>query len=540
MILENNMNQQNVDKEVINLKRIIINYLHHWKLFLVSFLISSVFAILYLVLYPTTFEIIASVQLQEDQSVGPASIGMGEASGLMKSFGLGSIGSGAINMDDELAKFLSVDMMEKMILELGVNVKFLKPWAYKHYMYSGVPITLVPDSTTNKTLRTYVDFDIDIKKDGSVVVKTEADKVRNRFDFSSLPATVDLAQGRFTIGYKTDAVFPYSVAVQVQPAIWMAEGLIEDFLIEEYSKTSKVIEITYRDHEKIRGENMINTLISVYNDQERDFKIESGNTSLVFLDGRIVSIMDELSLLEIKIEQYKTKNKMTNIEADILFYVEQMKELQIKIIEAETQYRLIELMANYINDPMNANKLIPALVSTSEKGESNPITIYNEALLERERLMQTSEEENPLLNSINTRISQLRQSVFLSIENTRKGVKMLIDDLKYKENAILSKMGDVPLLEREYLDYRRQQEILQGMYLILLQKREEVQFSVGDVQDKARVINAAYVKENPVAPRKLFAVLGIFFFTIIVPIGFLFAKEQIVDFVKEYKGETNK
>lgn len=540
MILENNMNQQNVDKEVINLKRIIINYLHHWKLFLVSFLISSVFAILYLVLYPTTFEIIASVQLQEDQSVGPASIGMGEASGLMKSFGLGSIGSGAINMDDELAKFLSVDMMEKMILELGVNVKFLKPWAYKHYMYSGVPITLVPDSATNKTLRTYVDFDIDIKKDGSVVVKTEADKVRNRFDFSALPATVDLAQGRFTIGYKTDAVFPYSVAVQVQPAIWMAEGLIEDFLIEEYSKTSKVIEITYRDHEKIRGENMINTLISVYNDQERDFKIESGNTSLVFLDGRIVSIMDELSLLEIKIEQYKTKNKMTNIEADILFYVEQMKELQIKIIEAETQYRLIELMANYINDPMNANKLIPALVSTSEKGESNPITIYNEALLERERLMQTSEEENPLLNSINTRISQLRQSVFLSIENTRKGVKMLIDDLKYKENAILSKMGDVPLLEREYLDYRRQQEILQGMYLILLQKREEVQFSVGDVQDKARVINAAYVKENPVAPRKLFAVLGIFFFTIIVPIGFLFAKEQIVDFVKEYKGETNK
>ncbi|WP_245832459.1 GumC family protein [Massilibacteroides vaginae] len=540
MILENNMNQQNVDKEVINLKRIIINYLHHWKLFLVSFLISSVFAILYLVLYPTTFEIIASVQLQEDQSVGPASIGMGEASGLMKSFGLGSIGSGAINMDDELAKFLSVDMMEKMILELGVNVKFLKPWAYKHYMYSDVPITLVPDSATNKTLRTYVDFDIDIKKDGSVVVKTEADKVRNRFDFSALPATVDLAQGRFTIGYKTDAVFPYSVAVQVQPAIWMAEGLIEDFLIEEYSKTSKVIEITYRDHEKIRGENMINTLISVYNDQERDFKIESGNTSLVFLDGRIVSIMDELSLLEIKIEQYKTKNKMTNIEADILFYVEQMKELQIKIIEAETQYRLIELMANYINDPMNANKLIPALVSTSEKGESNPITIYNEALLERERLMQTSEEENPLLNSINTRISQLRQSVFLSIENTRKGVKMLIDDLKYKENAILSKMGDVPLLEREYLDYRRQQEILQGMYLILLQKREEVQFSVGDVQDKARVINAAYVKENPVAPRKLFAVLGIFFFTIIVPIGFLFAKEQIVDFVKEYKGETNK
>ncbi|GHV07254.1 hypothetical protein FACS189416_7860 [Bacteroidia bacterium] len=123
-------------------------------------------------------------------------------------------------------------------------------------------------------------------------------------------------------------------------------------------------------------------------------------------------------------------------------------------------------------------------------------------------------------------IDKLRDNVYQMIENTSKSVQLTIDDLKEKEKEMKSRMGEVPEQERVYVDYRRQQEILQGVYLLLLQKREEILLSISQPTDKAKVVDAAFTKPRPVAPRKLFAALFIMAFTLIVSVGWLFCKEQ--------------
>ena len=102
------------------------------------------------------------------------------------------------------------------------------------------------------------------------------------------------------------------------------------------------------------------------------------------------------------------------------------------------------------------------------------------------------------------------------------------------KKAILDKMESVPSVEKEYVDFKRQQEIYQAVYLILLQKREEIALSINNQRDRARIIDAAFVKQRPVAPRKLFAVLGILAFTLILPVGVLFIKEQFIALKSEF------
>ena len=58
------------DNEVIGLKSIIVGYLLQWKLFLAVFIFSIIPAVLYLVFYPRTYEIKASIQIQEDKDLG--------------------------------------------------------------------------------------------------------------------------------------------------------------------------------------------------------------------------------------------------------------------------------------------------------------------------------------------------------------------------------------------------------------------------------------------------------------------------------------
>lgn len=524
------------DNEVISLRKIIVDYARHWRLFLSFFIISLTIAGAYLLFYPTTYEIMARIQLQEDKDMGSGSLGLGDAAGLMKSFGLGSMKAGTIVMDDELVKLLSNDLLKKMVLELGINVDYIKPYSYNYRMYDDLPFILQPDSATNATLSYPIVFNIDVTEKGTIEVTIKTDSKKQKLNFESLPAIIKVDEQSYTLSYRKskDFIKPYSQKIVVSPATWIAENLSNDFTIEEYSKNSNVIELICTDYEKNRGIDMLNTLIQLYNEQESTLKSKEGNQSIDFLTSRIKNITEELSTVEEQIEQYKTKHQMTDIEYDVKFYTEQMKELQVKIIELEAQSYVIKFVSDYVRDPQNKYNLIPALLSTGDD-KGNPIATYNEALIERERIMQSSKNNSPLINNINKQVDQLRNSVYLSIENAEKSVQLTLADLKSKEKVLLDKMKSVPAVEKEYIDFKRQQEICQAVYLILLQKREEIALSINDQRDRARIIDPAFIKQSPVAPRKLFAFLGIIIFTIVLPVVYLFVRNQYIALKEVYK-----
>lgn len=527
------------DKEVIGLKHIIVYYLHHWKVFAVAFVISLIPAVLYLLLYPKTYEIASNIMIQDDKSLlSSGSMGLGEAAGIMKSFGLSGVSGSGINIDDELSILQSVDLLNKTVLDLGLNVEYYKPYAWRYQMYEESPLLVQADSLTFASVYEDIELNVEVKKQ-NVKIVTKIDKKKKEYKFTSLPAALELEQGTFLIGY-TDAFKGSAPDVDmkmvIRPSRWVAEETLDNLNVEEFSKMSNVIELGWRDYERRRGVDLLTSLVNNYNSRADILKQEEGEKALDFLNNRIDSVIFDLGNIEQTIATYKAKNKLTDLEYDIQFYSEQMKELQSKIIEVEAQSHVIEMMDAYVRNPANQYNVVPTLLSAQEGEKGSAISLYNEALMERARLLQNSSENNPLIEAMEDRIKSLRSGVFLTIANAKNGLVLTLNDLKGKEKLIYDKMSNVPDQEREYIDYKRQQEILQGVYLILLQKREEIALSVnGQGKSRALVIDPAYVKKMPVGPRKLFAAIGMFLFTLIIPIGYLFGKEQLLELIRFYK-----
>lgn len=526
------------DNEVIGLKKIIVGYLYHWKLFLSIFIVSIILGCLYYIFVPTTYEMVARIQLQEDKSLGSGGLALGEASGLMKSFGLGNMTGGALSVDDEIVKLLSNGLLSEVVEDLGLNINYIKPYNFKVYMYDEMPFILQPDSLTNKTLNSYVTFDIHVNSSGKIDIRIVNNDNSWKKTYASLPVKIDLPIGQFELrsNDKEKLQLPCSAKIEFIPVKWKADMLVEELKVEEYSKTSKIIELFYQDYEVNRGVDLLNAMISIYNRKESSFKKLEGKKSIDFLNERIDSVSRALTSIEQDIESYKVQNEVMQLEYDVQFYAEQMKELQVKMIELETNGHIIDLMYSFIKDPSNKYHLVPSLLAGSEASDvSSPLSLYNAALLEREKLLQTTKGDNPLIERTNSQIDRLRETVFKSIENAKKSYNLTLADLKNKENVLLTKMRSVPYLEKEYVDLKRKQEIYQAVYLILLQKREEISLSVGEDSVRGRIIDNAYVKEIPVGPRKLFIALAILLFSIIVPVFYLFIKEQILLIYNEYK-----
>jgi uncharacterized protein involved in exopolysaccharide biosynthesis len=524
---------ENKDRETIGLKSIIVKYILHWKLFLAVFILSFIPAILYLTFYPRTYEFAAGIKLQEEKESSMGSLGLGEAAGLMKSFGI-STGGGSVSVDDEMAILTSNRMLRMMILDLGLNVLYSKPYSF-YYMYRDAPLKLTADTVTMANLSDEYHFTVSFAP-GNIKVKAKSrGGFGGTFAFTSLPAKIKTGSDEFILDYGEMPATGESFKLQIRciPASWMAEDLKEGILVEDISVSSSVLELSCSEHSIERGKDMLNTLIAKYNEDAASFKRAEDNKTMEFVDSRIALVASDLAKVELDIQVFKTKNEMTLLESDVLFYSEAIKGLQTSIIEAEAQSRIINMLDQYIKDPANKYNVVPPIYTAD--GEGGVISKYNEAVLERDKFLKNSNETNVLFKVADNQVEKLRDGVFIMIQNARKSTDETLEDLKLKEKQLFSKMKTIPDKEREYVNYRRDQEILQAIYLMLLQKREETVLSLSKQTDRARFIEPAYVRRKPLGPRKLYAAIGILVLTLVVPVGYLFTKDLLVSFREEYK-----
>ena len=513
-------------------------YLRHWKLFLAVFILSIIPAVLYLNLYPRTYEFAASILLQDEKESAMSSIGLGEAASLMKSFGIGTGGEG-INIEDEMEILASKRLFSMVILDLGINVIYSEPFSL-YSMYHEAPLKLTTDSATMANLHDEYLFKVYVTP-GAVRVKVKSwlGQLKKTWTFSSLPAVMTIDGEVFTLDFDNDGSKKgtFKLKIKVKPASWRAEELIKKVEIEDISSASNVLTISHSDHVMRRGLDLLNSLIRIYNEDMESYKRYQADNTLVFVNRRIGEILSQLELVETNLQDFKKKKNLTLLESDVTLYGELFKELITAVTEEEAKAYQIDLLEKYLNDPANKDKAIPMVFSVSDNDKS-AIAQYNKLIVEREKVLKYSNEDNYLVQTFSAQAEVLREGVSVMITNARKGVMKTLDDLKTQENELLSKFKSIPESEREYVGYIRDQEILQGLYLLMLQKREEAIVSVGKKLDRARVIEPPFIKKKPLGPRKLFAGIGMIVFTLIVPVVYLFVKDLIISIKRELKDNS--
>lgn len=536
------------DNETLDLRTLFIQYLLHWKLILGTGIFSLIIAVLYLALYPKTYEATAQILLQDDKdNLSSGNFGLGDAAGLMKSFGINSASGSSVVLDDELVILTSNQLVREMVIKLGIYVDYSEPHSFGYRLYGTEPLKVSVDSAALANFVRTVKMDINRRSDGSVHIDAKCKysmfrTVKKSFDLPSLPNSIEFEGTKFNIDYApyyTDRNSAFELLVDVNSPVGVAETLVEDFQIEDYSKSSNILQMTCQDYEVQRAKDMFSTLIDCYNAQAANYKKSLSEKSLSFINDRINNTLSELEKIEAAIESYKTKNKMTIVEYDVQMYAAAMQELQTKLIELGAQKHLIDLMEKFVRDPENKYKLVPTLYTPSTDGSDGSsggsLASYNQILVERERVINNSSVDNPMVASLTVQADRMRESVFKMIENARKSLDLTRADLKEKENLLLSKMDNIPQQERVYVDLTRQQEIYQGVYLVLLQKREEIVMNVAQGKERARIVDAPYIKSGSVAPRKLYAAIGVILFTLVFSVGWLSIKYLLMSIISDLK-----
>lgn len=511
-------------EEQVDYKALFFKYLIHWKWFVASIVVCLIGGWIYLHYTTPVYSITGSVIIKDNKKNNSVSTGLADLEDL-------GFYSSTNNFDNEVEVLHSRTLLKKVVEELDLYINYrtrenLRP--VELYKDTPVKVWLTPEEAEKLPNGAAV-LEVVLKPGGKLSVSTEIDEQEFKQDFNKLPALLTTPYGTFSFTPGDSAIVEkeQEITVTVAAPRIMANGYANALSVEPTSKTTTIAQITLQNTSPQRGVDFINKLIEIYNRDANDDKNEVASKTAEFIDERIKIINGELGTTEKELETFKRDAGLTDLKSDAQLALSENSEYEKKRAENSTQLRLVQFLSEYANNPDHAYEVLPVNVGLTDTGLTELINRYNEMLLERKRLLRTSSESNPVVVNLDASIRAMRSNVQTTILSVQKGLMITKADLERQAGKYAGRITSAPGQERQLVSISRQQEIKAGLYLMLLQKREENTITLASTANNARIVDEAQAELFPVSPKGKLIYLIAFVLGIAIPVGIIYIIELL-------------
>ena len=326
--------------------------------------------------------------------------------------------------------------------------------------------------------------------------------------FKSLPAAIKTQFGTLTFtdnplakqSSKETFLKGGRLHVTMVPPVVMAASYVKKLEVAPTSKQTSIAELTLQDNNVRRAIDYLDALVAAYNGQANADKNEIALKTEEFINGRLEKIDAELGTTEGALESFKKRNRVTELSLDASQTVLQASQYSSKLSEANSQIQLIDYLREFVDNPSNKYEIIPSNVGLTDQASVALIAQFNQNVLDRNRLLKSVSEQAPQVQTLTSTLDEIRTSIRTALLQARRAADIMRQGIERQYSMYQSRVSSSPEQERVLTQIGRQQEVKSGLYLLLLQKREENSISLAATADKGKII------ENPQYGGKVSAV----------------------------------
>lgn len=507
----------------VPLSDIIYRTLHYWPWVLLSLFICVGTAVMYLLCTPKIYTTSASILIKDNAKSNTPSMSVGG-----DEFANMGLFQNKTNIQNEMTTFMSSDLMTEVVKRLKLDMNYFKDGTFHKEIAYGYTLPICAeliDFSAYGTLK----FDLRVNGDGNVTISGMkiGEKDIIKADFSGkLNDTIKTDAGPIVI-LPTDYYKPgdlIDLEIDKKPLGWAVATYLGNLMVSLNNKEGTVIDLTLNDRSTQRAQDLLNTLIGVYNEYWISDKNQVAVSTSNFINERLGVIEGELGHVDSDISSYKSENLIPDVDAASTLYMGESQRISQEIMGLRNQLQMTRYIRNYLSADNDNTKLLPIPSEVENVDVKSQLTNYNDLILQRNSLVDKSSDKNPLVVSIDAQLSSIRSVILKSIDNSITALQAQINSLNSAQVSTTSKIASSPTQAKHLLSVERQQKVKESLYLFLLQKREENELSQAFTAYNTRVIRKP-ASWGPTAPNSKKIVLVSIFMGLAIPFGIVFLLE---------------
>lgn len=467
----------------------------NWYWFILSLVICGGLGAIYLRYATPKYQSTAKLLIKDDDSNSK------RGQSLQNMTNLGIISNSA-GIDNEMEILTSHSIAEDAIRDLKLYVDYSTKGRIKDIiLYRDQPLNVDIDRAHLEKLNQPVDLTITRNGttyivSGTYSVPTDENESEGPFSlnrkFTSLPATIATRAGIITISSNNGHSLHdgQTLKVEVLSPKMASNKYVGELQVAQTSKTTSIAQLQLTDEVPQRSLDYLKQLAIVYNRQANEDKNIVALRTEKFINSRLQKINAELGKTEGQLQNYKQQNGMVELKLNAGNAVTNQNESELKLADMQTQIELFSTIAQEVeSSSRNLSQVIPSNVGLDDQSSTSLINKYNELVLERNRLLRSASENSPVVEPLTAQIRELNGNIRRAISTARQNLQIQRDALAAQVSKFNEQVAETPQQERMLTQIGRQQEVKSGLYLMLLQKREENSISLAATADKGKLID---------------------------------------------------
>ena len=523
------------EKSAFDFQTIYTMLVLNWKWFVLSVILCLGCGAIYLRYKTPTFQAQAKMLIKDDESNNRAT----GKSTLLTASNLGFMTNSA-GIDNEMEILTSLSIAQQAVRDLKLYTTYKAKGKIKdQLMYKTEPVFV--DLDPGHLEKLIYPIQLVITRDGneykvkgqytaSAFEETEKTVYEIEKTLNGLPARISTRVGTITLNANSQ-VAPMADGATIKVTIvapkYMAMKYVKALSVSPTSKTTTIAQMVLTDEIPQRAVDYLRQLTVCYNRQANEDKNEIAVRTEEFINGRLEKINAELGSTEGSLEAYKKRNNMVELKMNAAQAVQNQDIFSQKLAEANTQVALLQSISQYMNDPANQYQTLPSNVGLTDQSATQLINKYNDIVLTRNRLLRSASESSPTVTPLTAQLDDLSASIRRAIAQAQKNMATQRQSVAEQYSKYVGQTSATPEQERILTQIGRQQDVKSGLYLMLLQKREENSISLAATADKGKLIDDPQYS-GKVSPRGSNIMMLALVLGFLIPGGILY----IINFLK--------